>query len=123
MELETRFPRIQLDQILKSDSQQFDSGSYCVKVMQSAESRQRDDLASARDCRRRNSTSGRVLSQSEMSPVFVVIADVFVQQSSQVRLVQNDHMVEQVPTYTPNPSLSNAVLPRTRKAVRRGSAP
>src|SRR5271169_4115571 len=50
-----------------------------------------------------------------MSPVFVVIADVFVQQSSQVSLVQNDHMVKQLPTHTPNPALGDAVLPGTSK--------
>src|SRR5271166_2363515 len=50
-----------------------------------------------------------------MSPVFVVIANVFVQQSSQVPLVQNDHMVKQLPTHTPNPALGDAVLPRTSK--------
>jgi hypothetical protein len=51
-----------------------------------------------------------------MSPVLVVIADVFVQQSSQVPLVQNDHMVKQLPTHTPNPSLGDAILPRTTKS-------
>ncbi len=51
-----------------------------------------------------------------MSPVFVVIADIVSQQSSQVSLVHNDHVVEQVPTYTPNPSLGDAVLPRTSKS-------
>src|SRR5271165_3354436 len=50
-----------------------------------------------------------------MSPVFVVIANVFVQRSSQVPLVQNDHMVKQLPTHTPNPALGDAVLPRTSK--------
>src|SRR5271165_2636013 len=50
-----------------------------------------------------------------MSPVFVVIANVFVQRSSQVPLVQNDHMVKQLPTHTPNPALGDAVLPGTSK--------
>src|SRR5271157_2774446 len=50
-----------------------------------------------------------------MSPVFVVIPDVFFQQSSQVSLVQNDHMVKQLPTHTPNPALGDAVLPGTSK--------
>ena len=51
-----------------------------------------------------------------MSPVFVIIADVFLQQSSQVSPVQNDHVVEQIPTHTPNPSLGDAVLPGTAKS-------
>jgi hypothetical protein len=50
-----------------------------------------------------------------MSPVFVVIAEVFFQQSSQMSLVQNDHVVEQIPTYIPNLALGDAVLPRTSK--------
>src|SRR5450755_1954269 len=79
--------------------------------MQSTKSRQRDDLARARDRRGSNSTTGRVLPESEMSPVFVVIADVFFQQSSQVPLVQNYHVVEQLSTHTPNPTLGDAVLP------------
>jgi hypothetical protein len=84
-------------------------------VVQSTESRQRDDLAQAGDCRRGSSTTRRVLSQSEMSSVFVVIADVFFQQPSQVSLVQNDHVVEQVSTHTSNLTLGDAVLPRTSK--------
>lgn len=42
-----------------------------VAVMQSTESWQRDDLAPARYRRGLNTTAGRVLPQSEMSPVFV----------------------------------------------------
>src|ERR1019366_8429868 len=59
--------------------------------------------------------SGMSFPQSEMSPVLVVIADVFFQQSSQVPLIQNNHMVEQLSAHTPNPALSDAVLPWTSK--------
>ena len=48
-----------------------------------------------------------------MSPIFVVIADVISHQPSQVPLVQDNHMVEQVTTYAPDPALRDAVLPRT----------
>src|SRR5664279_3874176 len=92
------------------------SGGDHVTVMQPTESRQRDDLARAWRHRRCNSTSGRVLPQSKMSPVFVVIVDVVFQQSSQVPLVQNDHVVEQIPTHTSNPALGNAILPGTAKS-------
>jgi hypothetical protein len=51
-----------------------------------------------------------------MSPVFVVIADIVSQQPSQVSLVQNDHMIEQVVTHTPDPALGDAVLPRASKS-------
>jgi hypothetical protein len=91
------------------------SGDY-VTVMQSTESRQRGDLVRAWRHRRRNSTSGRVLPQPEMSPVFVVIADVFSQQASQVPLVQYDYVAKQIPTHTPNPALGDAILPGTAKS-------
>ena len=84
--------------------------------MESTESRQRDDLVREWRHRRGNSTAGRVLPQSEMSPVFVVIADIVSQQPSQVSLVQNDHMIEQVPTHTSNPALGDAILPGTAKS-------
>ena len=85
-------------------------------MMQSTESRQRDNLALARRRLRRNSTVGRVFPQSKMSPVFVVIANVFFQQCSEMSLVQNNHVVKQVPTHTPDPALSDAVLPGTAKS-------
>jgi hypothetical protein len=72
-----------------------------IAVVQATESWQGDDLVSTWQHRWRNSPNGLVLSQSDMSPVFVVIADVVFQQPSQVTLVQNDHVIEQ------------AVLPRT----------
>src|ERR1035437_4321284 len=48
-----------------------------------------------------------------MSPVLVVITDVLSQQPSQVPLIENDHVIEQVPPRTANPALGNSVLPRT----------
>jgi hypothetical protein len=50
-----------------------------------------------------------------MSPVFVAIADILLQQPSQVLLVQNDHVVKQLLAHTPNPTLGDTVLPRTSK--------
>jgi len=55
-----------------------------------------------------------------MSPVLVVIADIISQQSSHVSLVQNDHMIEQVPTHTSNPALGNAILPGASKSSSEG---
>lgn len=52
-----------------------------------------------------------VFPKSEMSSVFVVVAHVFFQQPPQVPLVENDHVVEQVPPYAANPALRNSVLP------------
>src|ERR1035441_5677602 len=83
--------------------------------MQPTRSGHRDNLVMAHRRRCHSSAIGRVLPQPEMSPVFVIIAEVFFQQSSQMSLVQNDHMVEQLPTHTPNPTLGDAVLPGTAK--------
>ena len=46
----------------------------------------------------------------------MVIVDVVFQQSSQVPLVQNDHVVEQIATHTSDPTLGDAVLPGTAKS-------
>jgi len=46
----------------------------------------------------------------------VVVADVVSQYPSQVSLIQNDHMIEQVPTHTPNPALGDTILPGTAKS-------
>ena len=48
-----------------------------------------------------------------MGSVLVVITDVLIQQPSQVPLVQDDHMIQEILTYTANPALRNSVLPRT----------
>src|ERR1017187_6228098 len=48
-----------------------------------------------------------------MSPVLVVITDVLSQQPSQVPLIENDHVIEQVPPHAANPALRNSVLPGT----------
>ena len=51
------------------------SGRYHVAVIQPSKSRQGDDLVPTWQHRCRNSPNGRVLPQSEMSPVFVVQVD------------------------------------------------
>ena len=48
-----------------------------------------------------------------MRPVFLVVTDVFLHQAFQMTLIQNNYMVEQIPTAIPDPALGNAVLPRT----------
>ena len=54
-----------------------------------------------------------VLPKSKMRPVLVVKTDILFQQPSQVPLIENDHVIEQVPPHTANPSLRNSILPRT----------
>src|ERR1019366_547933 len=48
-----------------------------------------------------------------MSPVLVVITDVLSQQPSQVPLIENDIVIEQVPPHTANPALRTSGLTRT----------
>jgi hypothetical protein len=81
--------------------------------MQTTESWHRDNLVATRRRGRCNSTTGSVLSKSEMSPVLVVVTDVLIQQPSQMSAIQHDHMIQEISTYTANPALGNSVLPRT----------
>jgi hypothetical protein len=81
--------------------------------MQTTESRQGDNLVDTPRRGRCHSTTGSVLLQSEMSPVLVVITNVVLQQSSQVSLIQNNHVIEQVAPYAANPALRNSILPGT----------
>ena len=71
-----------------------DSGCDCVAVMQSTESRQRNHFASDRGCRGRNSTAGSVFAESEVSPIFVIVANVIFHQPPQMPLIQNNHVVQ-----------------------------
>ena len=48
-----------------------------------------------------------------MCSVVVVVKDVRVQQPLQLSLIQDDHMVKQIPAAVANPTLSNPVLPWT----------
>ena len=50
-----------------------------------------------------------------MRPIFVVIEYVLRYQPFEMPFVQDDHLVKQVSPTTPNPTLSNTVLPRTVK--------
>ena len=83
--------------------------------MQTTESRQGDNLLSPRRHGRCDSIPRSVLPKSEVSPVLVVITNVLSQQPSQVPLIENDHVVEQVSTYAPDLALRHPVLPRTAK--------
>src|SRR6516165_1610109 len=71
-----------------------DSGRCSVTVMQPTESRQGNDLASDRGCRGRNSTARSVLTESEVGPIFVIVADVIFHQPPQMPLVQNNDVVQ-----------------------------
>src|ERR1019366_2582434 len=84
-----------------------------VAVMQTTESRHGDNLLSPRRHGRCDSIPRSVLPKSEVSPVLVVITNVVLQQPSQVSLIQNNHVIEQVAPYAANPALRNSILPGT----------
>jgi hypothetical protein len=76
------------------------SGRDCIAVMQSTESRQRNNVVTTQGRWRRNPAAGSILRKSEMSPVLVVITDVVIQQPSQMSAIQYDHMIQEISTYT-----------------------
>jgi len=60
-------------------------------------------------------TCWRVLRETQVRTVLVIVAYVLCHEPLQVPFIQDDHMVEQVSPTTPNPALRNAVLPWTAK--------
>jgi hypothetical protein len=50
-----------------------------------------------------------------MRSILMVVADILGQQPLQVPLVQDNHVIKQVSSTTPDPTLRNPVLPRTAK--------
>jgi hypothetical protein len=60
-------------------------------------------------------TRRRVLRETQMRSVLVVVAHVFCHESLQMPLIQDDHVVKQIASATSHPALSNTVLPRTAK--------
>ena len=61
-------------------------------------------------------TSWRVLRQSKMCPVLMVVKQVRRHQPFEMALIEDDRMVRRnQASATPHPALSNAVLPRTEK--------
>ena len=54
--------------------------------------------------------------QCEMRPILVVIADVLFDQELQVPLIEDDHVVEQIPAAICDTAFSDAVPPRTSEA-------
>ncbi len=67
-------------------------------------------------------TGWRILRESEVRPIFMVIANIFGHQPLEVLLIQHDHVVQQVSSATPHPALCDAVLSRTAKGSADGLA-
>src|SRR5271163_4516885 len=87
----------------------------CITMVQPAESRQGLNMAFTRRADFCRPTCWRVLRESKMSPVLVIVEQVGRHQPFEMALFQDDHVVKQVASATSNPALSNTVLPRTAK--------
>src|SRR5437868_2121350 len=68
------------------------------------------------------STCWRVLRKSQMRPVLVIVEHILGHQTLQMPLIQDDDVIQQVPSATADPALSNAVLPWTTKRCSHGRA-
>src|ERR1700738_5054376 len=84
-------------------------------MVQPAQSRQGLKHALTRRAASRGPTCWRVLRESKMSPVLVIVEQVGRHQPFEMALIQDNHVVKQVASATSNPALSNTVLPRTAK--------
>jgi hypothetical protein len=79
-------------------------------MVQSTESRKGVNLASRRRTYRCWPTCSRILRESEVRPIFMIVANVLGHQPFEVPLIQNDHVFQQVSSTTPHPALSDTVL-------------
>src|SRR5664279_3216957 len=87
-----------------------DSSSPVIAVMQPAHAL----LANHRTLfQRACPTSRRLLVQSEVGSVVVIIGNVLRQKSLQMALIQRDHVVEQVAAAASDPTLGDPILPGT----------
>src|SRR5215469_1770423 len=58
----------------------------------------------------------RLLIQSDMGSVVVIIANIFEAEPYQMSLVHRDHVIQHLTAYAPHPSFRHSVLPRTANA-------
>ena len=78
-------------------------------MMQSAQSILRKDAPRGRGA---NSVAGGSLPQPKMRAVFVVVADVFREQTFQMAFIHRNHVIQQISTAAFNPTLRYTILPR-----------
>ncbi len=91
------------------------SSSEVVAMMEAAESRPGNDLQCLLCSFHARSACWSFLVQPEVCPVVMIVAEVFVHKALEMALVENDHVIEQVPAAVPDESLGHAVLPGTLK--------
>ena len=91
-------------------------GSCCflplVAVVEATYSGRSNELGVGRWPVLRRPTEWRI-SQSSVDSVFVVVLDVFAEETMEVILVQDDYVIQQLSTSAADPSLGNLILPWT----------
>jgi hypothetical protein len=87
-------------------------GSAIIAVMQSTEAWPGHHLTPSHLA---HPAAWSCFAQPKMSPVLMIVVDVSGQQSSQVALVESDHVVQQIASAALHPTFGEAVLPRTLK--------
>ena len=50
-----------------------------------------------------------------MRSIFVIVAEVFIQQAFQMPFIHHDHVVKEIPAAVANPTLGDTILPWTSK--------
>ena len=63
-----------------------------------------------------NSVVGSSLPQPKMRAVFVIVADIFGEQTFQMAFVHRNHVIQQISSAAFDPTLRYAILPRTFEA-------
>jgi len=90
--------------------------SHRISVVQATESRSRSNRACALWADSDWPTRWRILREPQMRSVLMVVAHVLSHKSSQVSLIEDDHVIEQISSATSHPALRNPVLPRAAKS-------
>ncbi len=91
------------------------SGGFAplVAMVESPDTRQRDDGRGRRRPWRNGSFVRGVFVQSQVDAVVVIISQVAVHKPNEMTLVENDGVLEEFSTTATNPALRHQVLPRT----------
>src|SRR5271156_2820911 len=97
----------------KKKYRSYSSSGQVVTVMQAAKFGRRYDPVAHTAVLGWYTTRRSVLVQCGMRSIFVVVADVLVQQAFQMPFIRNDHVVKEIPAAIANPTLANTVLPWT----------
>jgi hypothetical protein len=105
-----------------SEKQLLNLRCHRITMVQATESRKGLNLLFTRRANFCRPTCWRVLRESEMRPVLVIVEQVGRHQPFEMPLIQDDHVVQQVASATSHPALRNTVCHGLRKAVRVGSA-